>query len=165
MGGNIWGSSETRLNLLEPLEAHGSSHPLPPSLPGAKHTNMISVHTRAIPWGRVLVTLGHLRIYLHRLWMALVQSWWPLSSMPWSISPSLFFSLINLLLGEEAGTGINVDLSFLTQAQKVESVAPMDTTNTTWTQSTRHLSKYQTQTRLENNLNTLPCAWHMTDSL
>lgn len=44
--------------------------------------------------------------------MALVQSWWSLSSMPWSILPP-FFSLINLLSGKEDGAGSNASLSFL----------------------------------------------------
>lgn len=42
-----------------------------------------------------------------------------------------FFSLINLLSGKDAGAGTNADLRFLTcitQAQKFESAAPVDTT-------------------------------------
>ena len=75
-----------------------------------------------------------------------------------------FLSLINLLCGKEAGTGSNADLSFvtcITQPQKVQSVVPIDTTNITWTLSTRHLSKYQTKTRLEKNQDILPlCLAH-----
>lgn len=46
-GKKIWGSSGSHFNLPESVEAHGSSHLSPPSVPGAKHTNIISIHTRA----------------------------------------------------------------------------------------------------------------------